>query len=83
MQKKNYNRNVSLQCATCGSTSAFVTDEKTGIIICKKCNRVYYGGYDELVILNEKRIADEFEDVKKEIGKDVQKELQNMLKKFK
>ena len=83
MLKKNYNRNVSLQCATCGSTSAFVTDENTGIITCKKCNRVYYGGYDELVKLNEKRIADEFEDVKKEIGKDVQKELQNMLKKFK
>lgn len=47
MLNKDYNRNVSLQCATCGSTCSFVTDEKTGIIICKRCNRVYYDNYDE------------------------------------
>lgn len=83
MLKKNYNRNVSLQCATCGSTSAFVTDKETGVITCKKCNRVYYGGYDELLILNQKRIADEVDEVKKDIEKDVRNELQNIFKKFK
>lgn len=83
MLKKNYNRSVSLQCATCGSTSAFETDEKTGVITCKRCNRVYYGGYDELVNLNQKQIADEVDDAKKEIEKDVQKELNKIFKKFK
>lgn len=83
MLKKNYNLNVSLQCATCGSPCSFVTDEKTGIIICKRCNRIYYGGYDELVNLNQKRIADEVDDVKKEVGKDIQKELNKIFEKFK
>lgn len=83
MLKKNYNLNVSLQCATCGSTCSFVTDEKTGGITCKRCNRVYYGGYDELVNLNQKRIADEVDDVKKEGEKDNQKEMNKIFEKFK
>lgn len=83
MLKKNYNRSVSLHCATCGSTSAFETDEKTGVITCKRCNRVYYGGYDELVNLNQKQIADEVDNAKNEIEKDVQKELNKIFKKFK
>lgn len=34
--KHNYNRSVSLRCATCGATHAFETDETTGYITCKK-----------------------------------------------
>lgn len=49
----------------------------------QRCNRIYYGGYDELVNLNQKRIADEVDDVKKEIEKNVQKELNKIFEKFK
>lgn len=79
---KNYNRSITLLCATCGSSHAFYKDEKTGIIICKRCNRVYYGGYDELVNLNQRRIADEVEDVKAEVTKDIQKELNRIFGKI-
>ena len=83
MLEKYYNRNVSLQCDTCGSTCSFVTDEKTGVVTCKRCNRIYHGGYDELVNLNQKRIADEVDDVKKDVEKDIQKELNKIFEKFK
>lgn len=48
--KQNYNRSIKLVCVTCGSDSSFSTDEQTGIITCKKCNRVYYDGKDELML---------------------------------
>lgn len=52
--KQNYNKHIKLTCATCGSGDFFEKNEKTGVITCKKCNRVYHGGYDELVELNKK-----------------------------
>jgi DNA-directed RNA polymerase subunit RPC12/RpoP len=51
--KDNYSISVSLRCMTCGATYAFEKDEKTGYIICHKCNRVYLGGNEELIRLNE------------------------------
>jgi len=76
--KDNYSRTVSLRCKTCGATYAFKTDEKTGFITCLKCNRVYRGGEDELVRLNEALIADEQEQLVEELTKDIEKELQRM-----
>lgn len=52
--KQNYNKHIKLICATCGSSDFFDKNEKTGVNTCKKCNRVYNGGYDEIVKLNEK-----------------------------
>lgn len=54
--KDDYSKEIHLQCATCGGEDYFETDKDTGVITCKKCNRKYYGGYDELVNLNQKRI---------------------------
>lgn len=84
MALKDYNsRSISLRCMTCGATYAFETDEKTGFITCCKCNRVYRGGEEELVHLNEALIADEQEQLVEEVTKDVEKELQNMFKNIK
>lgn len=79
----NYSRSVALRCMTCGATYAFETDKKTGYITCHKCNRVYRGGEEELVHLNEALIADEQERIVEEVTKDIEKELQTMFKNIK
>lgn len=79
--KNNYSKSIRLQCATCGAEDFFETDELTGVITCTKCNRMYNGGYDELVELNQRHIDDELELAKEEIEKDLNKEIQNMFKK--
>lgn len=79
--KDNYSKTIKLQCATCGAEDFFATDEHTGVVTCTKCNRIYNGGYDELVDLNQKRIDDELELTKEEIEKDLNKDIQNMFKK--
>lgn len=79
--KQNYNKHIKLTCATCGSGDFFEKNEKTGVITCKKCNRVYHGGYDELVELNQKTISAEVENMKKEVKQDFIKDLNSMFKK--
>lgn len=79
--KQNYNKHIKLICATCGSSDFFDKNEKTGVITCKKCNRVYNGGYDEIVELNEKTISSEVESMKKEVEQDIIKDFNNMFKK--
>lgn len=79
--KNNYNKSIKLQCTTCGAEDFFEKNEHTGVITCVKCNRVYYGGYDEIVDLNQRRINDEIELTKEEIQKDLNKEIQNIFKK--
>ncbi len=81
--KDNYLRQISLRCMTCGATYAFETDEKTGYITCHKCNRVYRGGKEELISLNEALIEDEKEQLFDEVKKDVEKEFQKMFKNLK
>ena len=78
--KKDYSVQISLRCMTCGATYAFETDEKTGYVTCHKCNRVYRGGEDEIIQLNEALIEDEKEQLIDEVRKDVEKEFQNMIK---
>ena len=81
--KDDYSRSIALRCKTCGATYAFETDEKTGYITCRKCNRVYRDGEEELVSLNEALIADEQEQLVEEVTKDVEKELQKLFKNIK
>lgn len=78
--KDDYNKKISLQCATCGSECSFITDERTGIILCKKCNRKYYGGHDELKDLNQRRIDDEMNLLVDEVKADVTKDISKMFK---
>lgn len=81
MKKNGYNRIIALQCVTCGADFAFISDESTGIITCQKCNRIYYGGYNELKDLNQKRIDEEMQFLVKEVEGDLEKEIVNMFKK--
>lgn len=79
--KSNYNKRMKLRGATCGSEDFFLKDENTGEITCTKCNRVYHGGYDELVSENQHVIGEVIEDVKNEVSQDLQKDIKVMLKK--
>lgn len=81
--KENYSRQISLRCMTCGAAYAFETDEKTGYVTCHKCNRVYRGGKEELISLNETLIEDEKEQLFEDVKKDVEKEFQKMFKNIK
>ena len=81
--KDDYSRSIALRCMTCGATYAFETDEKSGYITCRKCNRVYRGGEEELIHLNEVLIADEQDQLVEEVTKDIEKELQKMFKNIK
>lgn len=78
--KDDYSKKIQLRCSTCGSDCNFQTDEATGIIVCKKCNRKYYGGYDELVDLNQKRVNDELQIIVDDVKGDLEKELKKIFK---
>ena len=78
--KKDYSREVSLRCLTCGADYAFEFDDQTGHVTCYKCNRVYYGGEEELQHLNEVLIADELELLSEELVSDFTDELSKMFK---
>ena len=79
--KENYNKQVKLVCATCGSGDFFNKDEETGVITCKKCNRIYYGGYDELVGLNQQNIEAKVDQMKQEVRKDLITDINKIFKK--
>lgn len=81
--KNNYSTKISLRCMTCGATYAFEKDEKTGYIVCHKCNRSYFGGKEELIRLNEALIENEKEQLLDEVKNDVEKELRKIFKEIK
>lgn len=78
--KKDYTTKISLRCMTCGATYAFETDEKTGEITCHKCNRVYKGGKEELIQLNEAYIEDEKAQLIVEVKNDIENEFRKIFK---
>lgn len=79
--KQNYNKQIKLLCSTCGSGVFFDKNEETGVITCKKCNRVYYGGYDEIVDLNQQKIDAEMEKMKQVVKQDLKNDISNIIKK--
>ena len=79
--KDNYDRKIPLRCATCGSCSDFEFDDDKSYVKCTKCNREYYGGYDELVELNQALIQEEIDAMKAEVKQDVEKDLHDAFKK--
>ena len=81
--KKEYSRDVSLKCLTCWADYAFEVDGQTGHVVCLKCNRVYYGGEEELQHLNEVLIADEVEMLSEELIGDFTDGLSKMFKNLK
>lgn len=79
--KDDYDKSIKLLCATCGSGDFFDEDKLTGEITCKKCNRIYHGGYDEIVSLNQQVIDSELDLIDEEILKDLQNDLNDILRK--
>lgn len=78
--KDDYSCSIALRCVTCGATYAFEADKIAGYVTCRKCNRVYRGGEEELIQLNEALIANEQEMLVEEVKKDVEKEFKKMFK---
>ena len=79
--KKSYDRSIQLRCVVCGSADDFEYNEDKTYIKCKKCNREYLGGYDELVEQNQAHIQEELDDMKAEVEQDAAKYLRDSLKK--
>lgn len=79
--KKSFDRSIQLRCVVCGSADDFEYNEDKTHIKCKKCNREYSGGYDELVEMNQAHIQDELDDMKAEVKQDAEKYLHDSLKK--
>jgi ribosomal protein S27E len=77
--KENYNKSISLRCGSCGDTS-FEFNEDKSWVKCKRCDREYHGGYDELVELNQGEINEQLSEMKKEVSQDLKKDLDKMLK---
>lgn len=69
-----------LRCATCGDTESFEFNDDKSYIKCVKCNREYFGGYDELLSYNQETI----EEVKGQVEADaeayIKKSLENAFK---
>lgn len=78
--KKNYNFSVQLRCPICGSTDIDIAEDKS-YGKCNMCNKEFPGGYDELVELNQAHIQEEVNAKKEEIQKDLEKEINERIKK--
>lgn len=78
--KKDYSYNINLRCIVCGSEDHFEGNEDKSYIKCTHCGKEYFGGYDELVSCNQDQIDEVKEIATEEIGDDLQKELNKMLK---
>ncbi|MEF9479270.1 hypothetical protein OWR28_17390 [Chryseobacterium sp. 1B4] len=77
--KENYNFSINLRCQTCGNSDFEYNEDRTWVK-CNNCNREYNGGYDELVEANKSEINDEVSRMKNEVTKDLQKDINKMLK---
>lgn len=78
--KNNYNKSISLRCATCGDFSSFEFNEEKTWVKCTKCDREYNGGYDELVELNQSDINEQINNMKEEVTRDLNADLNKMFK---
>lgn len=78
--KDEYVKTISLRCMTCGASYAFDVDDRTGYVTCHKYNRVYYGGEEELIDLNQALIEDEKELILEEVQNEIAKEFLKMFK---
>lgn len=77
---KDYNRNIKLRCAVCGDDTSFEFNEDKSYVKCSRCGREYFGGYDELVELNQEQINSEIQNIQEEVAKDLEDEIRKMFK---
>jgi hypothetical protein len=82
MKSKNYDRQFSLICSTCGGTHFEYDDGKEEEIReykCISCNRVFMK--DELIKENNEFIEEQTKEIGEEFLKDTKKEIENMFRK--
>lgn len=75
---KNYIKNIKLRCITCGDDSSFDYNENKTYIKCLRCNREYFGGYEELVALNQALIDRSVDDLKEQIQTELSLKIKSM-----
>lgn len=78
--KDNYNKSISLKCATCGDSTSFEFNEEKTWVKCTKCNTEFTSGYDELVELNQSDINEQVNQIKNEVAKDLKNDINKMFK---
>ena len=78
--KDNYSYSIKLRCIVCGSEEHFECNEDNSYIKCTNCGKEYFGGYDELVSCNQEQITEVKEFATEEIGNDLQRKVNQMLK---
>ena len=78
--KINYKKKITLRFIKFGGED-FEFNEDRSYIKCNLCNREYFGGYDELVELNEETISEGLEAFKAEVRDDIEKDITDMFKK--
>ena len=79
MDAEKFNRNVTLNCPTCGGTDFEIPDDESQPVKCARCGRET--SRDELIRENSENIAENVKEVKAQVVKDLQKELNDSLKK--
>lgn len=80
MDADKYNRTIQMQCPTCGSTQfSGAEDESSELVTCASCGRTLTR--DELLRENSENIAENVEEVKPQVVKDISKQLQDSLNK--
>ena len=62
---------TQLTCSVCGADDCFEYNEDKTYIKCTKCGKEYFGGYDELVALNQ----DGINQLKETIANDMREEI--------
>ena len=78
--KDNYSYSIQLRCVVCGSKDNFDCNKDKSYIKCTNCGKEYFGGYDELVVCNQDQIDEVKEIAVEEVGNNLEKELNQMLK---
>ena len=77
--KQNYDRSVELICPVCGGkTFSFDNEIDDGDVTCVQCKKIFTR--DELNEANQENISVNFEEVKKEVIDDINKDFKNMFK---
>lgn len=79
MDADKYNRSIALHCSTCGGTDFEYDEADDGPIRCIGCDREFTR--EELIRENGATIEAQVDEVKKEIVTDMQKELNDRLRK--
>lgn len=77
--KNSYKKSIPAICATCAGSDFAFNDDKT-YIKCNRCGREYYGGYEELKLLNQENIQNGIDELGQEVFNDLKKDLQKAFK---